>query len=432
MKKLPTLLGTVRCALPLVIALLTMVIGRTPVAFTQAAAQTAATLPAPTGPHKTGRMSFHWQDNSRAELETSAPADKRELMVHLFYPAAAKAAGAQAIYVPDADAMRGPWNDGQVARISALRAFSIENAALPRGRARYPVIVFMPGGGMKALTYHTLLADLASHGWFVAAIDPPYNARAVRFPDGRVLGNLPPAERGWPQPRNAEENQRFYRERVVHWARDISFAIDQLAALDKAKGAFANRLDLRRGVGVVGHSRGGQAAGTVRLLDARVRGGINLDGTAGDSPVQSVKEGDTSSGAQPFLWLQKTLPAPPTDEQLQRARRTRAEYTAEVERVIASWHRKLGEVRGGALRVYIDRPGIQHIDFSDEPYWDGTMTPANRPGRLQTLADTRNWVRAFFDGTVRGEWASLKRLVGEAGKSQPEVTVYRFGKMWPR
>jgi hypothetical protein len=88
-------------------------------------------------------------------------------------------------------------------------------------------------------------------------------------------------------------------------------------------------------------------------------------------------------------------------------------------------------VTGGALRVYIDRPGIQHIDFSDEPFWDGTLTPANRPGRLQTIADTRAWVRAFFDGTVRGEWAALKRLAGEASKSQPEVTVHVFGKLWP-
>jgi hypothetical protein len=59
------------------------------------------------------------------------------------------------------------------------------------------------------------------------------------------------------------------------------------------------------------------------------------------------------------------------------------------------------------------------------------MTPANRPGRLQTIADTRTWVRAFFDGTVRGDWANLKRLASEISKSQPEITVYAFGRMWP-
>ncbi len=396
----------------------------------QTAAQAEATLPAPTGPQQTGRMSFHWKDAARPELETSAPDDKRELMVHLFYPADANASGARAPYVPDADAMRGPWNDEKLARITAMRVFSRENASLPRGNARYPVVVFAPGGGMKGLIYHVLLEDLASHGWVVAAIDPPYNARAVRFPDGRVLGNLQPAERGWPATRNREENLRYYQERIVHWSRDVSFVIDQLTALDRGNGPFARRLDLQRGVGVFGHSRGGQAAGTVRLLDERVRGGINIDGTQGEYSFQPVK-GEEVSGSQPFLWIQASLPPPPTEEQLQRARRTHAEFDAEIQRIMASWNRRLGAVIGGALRVYIDRPGITHIDFSDKPFWDGSMTPETRPGKLKTIADTRAWVRAFFDGTVRGNWADLKRLAGEASKSQPEVTVQMFGKMWP-
>jgi hypothetical protein len=58
------------------------------------------------------------------------------------------------------------------------------------------------------------------------------------------------------------------------------------------------------------------------------------------------------------------------------------------------------------------------------------MTAANRPGRLQTIADTCAWVRALFDGTVRGEWASLKRLAND--KSQPEVTAHQFGELWPQ
>lgn len=396
----------------------------------QATAQAEATLPAPTGPHKTGRMSFHCKEATRAELETSAPDDKRELMVHLFYPADAKASGARAPYVPDADAMRGAWNDERLTRITSMRAFSLENAALPRGKARYPVIIFVPGGGMKALTYHALLEDLASHGWVVAAIDPPYNARAVRFPDGRVLGNLQPAERGWSQPRNREESLRYYQERIVHLSRDVSFVMDQLNALDRGEGPFARRLDLLRGVGVFGHSRGGQVAGTVRLLDERVRGGINLDGTQDEYPFQPVK-GEDVSGSAPFLWIQKTLPSPPSDEQLQRARRSRAEYDAEIQRIMASWERKLGGVTGGAIRVYIDRPGIAHIDFSDEPFWDGSMTADARPGKLKTVADTRTWIRAFFDGVLREKWADLKRLAGEAGTPQREVTVHVFGKMWP-
>jgi predicted dienelactone hydrolase len=386
----------------------------------------AEPLPAPTGPHPTGRTSFHWKDAAREELETKAPDDKRELMVHVFYPADPDASGERAAYLPDADAMRGVWSEAHLKQVGSMRAFSRENAAPRPGDARHPVVIFSPGGGMKGLTYHALLEDLASHGWVAVAIDPPYNARRVRFPDGRVLGNLSPAERGWPETRNPEEHLRTYRERVVHWARDVSFVIDQLAALDRGSGPLARRLDLERGVGVAGHSRGGQAAGTVRLLDARVRGGVNLDGAIREYAWQPVKD-DDAGGQAPFLWIQKAFDPPPTEEQLKRARRTRAEYDAEVERIVAIWHRRLGLVTGGALRVIIDRPGLTHIDFSDEPFWD-PMPPEVRAGKLATIADTRAWLRAFFDATVHGEWAGLKAL---ASKTRPEVTVHVFGKLWP-
>ena len=398
----------------------------------QAPQQPNEVLPAATGPHKTGRMSFHWKDTSRAELETSAPDDKRELMVHVFYPAEAGASQPRAPYVPDAEGMRGPWNEEQMARITTMRAFSRENAPLARGNARYPVIIFSPGGGMKGLTYHTLFEDLASHGWVVAAIDPPYNARAVRLSDGRVLGNLPPPERGWPAPRNGAEEVRFYQERVAHWSRDVSFVIDQLTALDRGPGPFTHRLDLQRGVGVAGHSRGGQAAGTVRLIDPRVRGAINLDGTAGEFGGFLPVDGNSGSGAQPFLWIQKSLPAPPTPEQLQRAGRTRAQYDSVIARMLGAWERRLGAVSGGAMRIYIDRPGVEHIDFSDEPFWDGRTTADARPGKLRTIADTRVWMRAFFDGTVRGDWNSLKRLAADSALTRSGVTVTVYQKPWPQ
>jgi predicted dienelactone hydrolase len=57
-------------------------------------------LPAPTGPYAIGRVSFHWMDNAREELETKAAGDKRELMVHIFYPRAASVTGQPAVYLP--------------------------------------------------------------------------------------------------------------------------------------------------------------------------------------------------------------------------------------------------------------------------------------------------------------------------------------------
>ncbi len=50
MKRLPTLFGTVKCAFTLAIVRLTA---------GSATAQNEATLPAPTGPHPTGHLSFY-------------------------------------------------------------------------------------------------------------------------------------------------------------------------------------------------------------------------------------------------------------------------------------------------------------------------------------------------------------------------------------
>ncbi|MGH7461626.1 MAG: alpha/beta hydrolase family protein [Longimicrobiales bacterium] len=392
-----------------------------------AAQSSTGSLPPPTGPFKTGRMSFHWRDSARAELETRTPDDRRELMVHLFYPADPSATNARAPYMPDADQMRPPWNDEQVARIKALRAYSRENAPPLGGSRRFPVVLFGAGGGMKVLTYHALIEDLASHGYLVAAIDGPYNPRSVQFPDGRVLGSLAPAARGWPAPRNAEEGVRFYTERVAHMAGDMSFVIDQLVELDRGNGPLAGRVDLARGAGAVGHSRGGQAAGAVRTIDRRVCGGVNLDGTAGPNAVLPIKQDEV--GRQPFLWILNPLPVP-TAQQLERAGRTMAEYNEEIARTLAVWDTQMKRITGGAIRVTIANAGAEHIDFSDEVYWDRARTPEALANKMKTLGTTRSYLRAFLEGCHKGEWTNLKRLVDDAGKSAPEVTATVSSRPW--
>lgn len=382
-------------------------------------------LPSPTGPQAIGRMTVHWVDAAREEPETKDEEDKRETLVHLFYPAAT-AEGKRAPYAPDADVARGPWKPDQVARMQRVQTHCVEDAAPAPGAERFPVALFSPGGGMRVLTYHALLEDLASHGWVVAAIDPSYNAAAMRLPDGRVLHKPRPNDSGWPMPQGPDDEKQNYIARVAHWCRDMSFVIDRLAELDGGEGPLAGRLDLARGVGAVGHSRGGQAAAAVRLIDPRVRGGINLDGTTPYAVLPIT--GEEISGNQPFLWIQKQLPPPPTDAQLKRAGRTRADHDAEVDKILTGWKTSLGAIRDGACWININRPHVTHVDFSDEPFWDGSMTEKSRSRCLQVIAETRVWVRAFLDGAVRGDWDDL-----EAQVSAPpaDVEVQTFGA-WRR
>lgn len=366
----------------------------------------------PTGPFKTARLSFHWKDLARQELETKASGDVRELMVHVFYPRDPTVAGKRAVYLPDADALRGSWQDAVLNRIRALHSFSYDGGPIAPGMQRFPVAVFLPGGGLKALMNHTLIEDLVSHGWIVAAIDPPYNA-PVRFPDGRVLGDIEPGKEGWPpappdsnltpQERldRLDRKRQDERERMTHWAKDVSFVIDQLAAQDTALDSpLVHRLDLGRGIGVFGHSLGGLAAGTARLVDSRVRAAINLDGWGFDGAFAEIKGSDM--GVQPFLWI---------------LRRTERSYPDQ---------RELEPISGGAIRVNLNRPKFAHGDFTDEAFWSETAAQANRAERVRGLTDVRRWIRAFFDATIGGRPTDLRQLIARPARSTPN-TVRTFG-----
>jgi hypothetical protein len=364
----------------------------------------------PSGSFKTGRLSFHWKDATRPELETKAAGDARELMVHVFYPAAPRLSESRAVYLPDSDALRGSWSAAVLNRLQALHSFSYEGAPIAAGR--FPVAVFLPGGGMKALMNQTLIEDLVSHGWVVAAIDPPYNA-PVRFPDGRVLGDIAPTSQGWPaalpdsnlapaeRMARIETKRQNERERMTHWARDVSFVIDQLAVQDTLpSGPFTQKLDLTRGVGVFGHSLGGIAAGTARLIEPRVRAGINLDGWGFDGAFSEIKGGDM--GARPFLWI---------------LRKSERSYPD---------RRELEPITDGALRVNLNRPEFSHGDFTDDAFWGETATSANRPGRVRGITEVRLWVRAFFAATIVGRHEDLQRLVSRPQSSTPTtVTAFR-------
>jgi dienelactone hydrolase len=389
-----------------------------------AAANAEAPLPMPTGRYSIGRVVFHWADETRPELETRAPDDRREALVYVFYPSEVKQTAVTAPYIPDAEVMRDVWKDKLTDRLKRMRAHSREGVALARGRDRFPVVIFAPGGGWKALAYTTLLEDLASHGYVVAAVDPSYNAPVMQFPDGKVIRRLDPAERGWEQPKNLDEWLRVYQKKVVQWARDMCFALDRLTALDGGDGLFSRRLDLTR-VGAFGHSFGGQAAGTVRLIDPRFRGGINIDGNEKGTGFESVLGSD--GGKQPFMWIESPY-QPPTERDLQKGGITEAQWKD----MYADGDRQMRSVQGGGLRITIARLGIDHMDFSDNPFWTSAAAPEVRAGKLRTMAITRDYVLAFFEGCLKGQWDGLRKLAAEAGKTYPDVTAQRFGELWPQ
>jgi hypothetical protein len=54
----------------------------------------------------------------------------------------------------------------------------------------YPVLIFLEGlNGLRRMNTFQV-EELVSHGYVIAAIDQPYTAAEVVFPDGRKVGGL--------------------------------------------------------------------------------------------------------------------------------------------------------------------------------------------------------------------------------------------------
>jgi predicted dienelactone hydrolase len=327
--------------------------------------------------------------------------------------------------MPDAEVMRPTWGPELTDRLKTLSANSQEAAPIIQHSTRFPLVVFLPGGSQKVLSYTALLEDVASHGYVVAAIEPAYNAPAMQLSDGSVLTKLPFADRSWEEPKTLSAWLRNHQQMVLQWAGDVRFVLDQLNILGQSDRTLRGRLDLDR-VGALGHSFGGFAAGTSRLVDQRVQCAINLDGnetgTAFDYATD-VKD----AGVQPLLWIEAPY-EPPTEAGLKAGGLSKEQWAD----MYADGDRQMSNVRDGALRVTITRVGIDHLDFSDQPFWSASLSPEARAGKLRTLRITRAYTLGFCDGCLKGQWASLRELVAEAGDAWPEVSVRRFGPLLRR
>jgi len=314
--------------------------------------------------------------------------------------------------MPDATEMSGDWSPEQIEVARKVHGHSFDKAACRRADRPFPVVIFAPGGGQKALSYTTLLEDLASHGFVVAAIDPPYNAQGVRYSDGTVLRRLPPDKRGWEVPATRDDMPRIYEQMVIHWSRDMSFVLNRLIELNRNDARFARRLDVAH-VGAIGHSRGGQAAGKVRLLDARFIAGINLDGNIRGRGFPPDQEG--GGGQQPFLWIEKQLPWPKKDLE--------GLTLQQFEDMWANGARLMETIPSDSVRVQIARPEIDHLDFGDTAVLNAALDEKALRGKERTLITTREAVLIFFNRhlTANSHY-DLERLKADF----PEVKIVRF------
>ena len=233
-------------------------------------------LPAPTGPQRVGRVCDDWVDPSRFEIYSTDPADRRELVVWIWYPANPQPGAERAAYVPE------PW--APVAQflgldVDGVRSHAVSDAAVADAASRYPVLVLSPSG-FPPLLLSSIAEELASHGYVVVGVNHTYETTVTVFDDGRVVAMNPDAVGGALGPQTGSHEEAFGARAAVcqRKAEDLAFVADQVRRIDSdSTSRFADRLDTTR-LGAVGHSFGGNAALEWCRTDPRCCAAVNLDG----------------------------------------------------------------------------------------------------------------------------------------------------------
>jgi predicted dienelactone hydrolase len=376
-------------------------------------------LPHPTGPYAIGTVTYHWVDADRDEVITADPNDRRELMVQVWYPASPDPSAPRAPYIDDADAVAAAsaalvgLPGFVLGHLRYVRGHAVASAPVADGEAAYPVLVFLPGKGGYRQVNTFQVEELVSHGYVVAAIDQPYTASVVVYPDGRRAEydrRLEPPQRqpGW-DPRTAPAHNPLADGFVPHLAEDVSFVLDQLTEVNRAdpQGVLTGRLDLAR-VGLFGQSLGGNVGGTACLREPRLRACLLEDAYM---TAEVVAAGLT----QPTMWITR-------DADTMRLERQKSGGwgDAAIEEHLSTMRAVFESLPGDGY--YVEVVGMFHIEMTDVPLFSPLveLTAGGPVGVRRVHEIIYAFSMAFFDRHLRGRPAPL--LDGPSPE-YPEVRI---------
>jgi len=260
------------------------------------AALAQGTPGSPTGPFQVGTIRLVAVDSSRAELSTAGPSEPRRLIVQVWYPAQPTGREPRAPYVLEHDQVAADLAEA-VPEVSLGGVRTSSWIEAPPLAGRFPVVVFSHGMNSARYFYTSLLQDLASHGFVVAAIDHPFWALTAAFDRAHGIGLA--ASMASRDRLSSDQIDGYMEDGVGLMAEDQAFVAQRLAVLAPS---------LRRALegmpfGVLGHSMGGMAA-TLACSRFRVFAACaSLDGLVwareGVTPIGEP----ASSVAKPFLLL---------------------------------------------------------------------------------------------------------------------------------
>ena len=356
-------------------------------------------FPQPTGPYGIGTMTYHWIDVERRELFSTDPNVHRELMVQIWYPAQANSSASHVPYLPHPEVLASTAHLMHVppfifGHLKYALTLALPSAPVASGEARYPVLVFLSGRGGYRQSNTFQVEELVSHGYIVAAIDQPYAASGVIFPDGRLVPMDPrmfdPARPG--HPTFYDRMIRGYAGVIPYLAQDVVFALDRLAALNLAdpNRQLTGRLDLQH-EGIFAVSLGGIVASEACLREPRLRACLLMDAYM---PADVVNAGLH----QPIMWLSRGA------ESMKLEGWAQADINETQDTMRAVFERLQGA--GYIVRIR----GMFHPNFSDAPLfsplasWIGLTGPIDGARGQSTV---NAYSLAFFDRHLNGRQEAL-------------------------
>jgi dienelactone hydrolase len=357
---------------------------------------------APSGPYAVGMHEYLWIDQNRPDPFVKDTKFRRHLMARVWYPAEVVPGAQKALYVLN------PKEFGEkssYAAFTAVKSNAVLDAPIAKGRARFPVLVYQPGGGTQRFIGTFETEELASRGYVVIAVDHPGFSETVAFPDGTRFvpdQHVRPEEKGDFR-EDVKKNWNWLNDEVFPtWTADAVYTLDKVEELDKTPAQiFYQRLDVAK-IGMFGWSFGGAESVEMSIDDPRVKAVIDQDG-------QLFGNGRKKGTTRPLMLMhhggEDRAPKPEQQEVLQ-----------ELITQTKAWDQALIE-HSTNERYEITIAKTQHGHFSDF-----MLAIAPAPGELEARrahAIINAYTLAFFDKYLRGLSSELLKV---SAAEYPEVT----------
>ena len=258
--------------------------------------------PRPNGPYAVGTFTYTVKND---RVEALKPSAMRSVASRVYYPVlkntVAGCRKAEQISRNMAKALRRsfliPLNYDRLTSAGRNVSECFTNAPCIKGK-KFPLIMFHHGYNSYREGNSFLLTELASHGYVVISVAHSMEGICTEFDDGECLyydksltkktyqpfwsGIFAALKLTWANGTNEElakkfdafQNQycRFHMGRVDEWIKDTK------ASLGYARRNLGYMIDFDKGIGVSGHSFGGNTAYALCLREADYVCGVNIDG----------------------------------------------------------------------------------------------------------------------------------------------------------